>query len=1054
MYKEEWKKKWNMSYKIVQWNMNHCWGAHYLLQQFMVEENIAIAAIMEPVCVPNDSNWVCSKDRKTAIFWRPKCLKTQCKLLIQEEEFIAISFYDVVIIACYLSPKYKVEEVVKVLDKMEAEMEKIGGRNLILCGDFNAHSRLWGARITSCKGGKLERWAESNNLILINDGKTPTCVRPQGESVIDLTWVSACMMERVIEWKVEEEKVSLSDHSYITFRVVNTRENRNETGIRKKNKYPRWKIKAMNEEVYKEAIEWKCETYKMTEDIREKENGAEWLQEIVTEAADLSTPRVKGIPNKKKVHWWNEDIAQKRKQCIRSRRKWTKARRGRNKKRNVNPDEEAESLERLEKEYRERKKELVKEIIKAKEESWKTLIKEIDGDPWGIPYKLVMNRLRNNTLGLNETLEEEKLNRLICKLFPREMRKEEKEKEITIRDWKEEWNISVVEVHEVLRKKVVKNTAPGPDGLVQKMWKRMPEKLLEIIAEIFTRYMKKGEFPERWKRAKLVLIPKEGKFDQELPKARPICLINDIGKGFERILVNRILKWLEDKEGLIGRNQFGFRKNKSTIDALMKVKETVEEVIKEGRVIIAISLDVENAFNSIPWGKIRLMLRRKRFPRYLRRILHSYFTERRIEYITKEGTVKMMEVEKGVPQGSVLGPLLWILVYDKVLKTSKEEGCEIVGYADDTIILSEADTYDEAKTKACIQTDRVIKEIRQLGLQVAIEKTEAVVFYGKKGKRPPKEDRIQIDREQITIGRKMKYLGVILDSNLKFEEHFRYLEGKIAKIKRALGKLMPNLRGPQENKRKLYSNIIQSVVMYGVPIWGDSFIKNTTIQRPLMRTQKYMATRIIAGYKTISYEIATLLARTPPWVLVVEKYKGIYLKRREAKREDRWDRKEKEKIRQEEEEKLNRKWKRRIRRDDLPGIQLRKAIDSCFTEWINRNEGGINYHLTQILTGHGCFNAYLHRIQKLESGICTNCEGEGKIDTVEHTLEECEAWTRQREELKEVLKCRINLKNIMEALCKGKEKWDAVNKFAQEVMREKEENEREEKRRKANANAR
>jgi len=89
----------------------------------------------------------------------------------------------------------------------------------------------------------------------------------------------------------------------------------------------------------------------------------------------------------------------------------------------------------------------------------------------------------------------------------------------------------------------------------------------------------------------------------------------------------------------------------------------------------------------------------------------------------------------------------------KVLKVKKEKGCEVIGYADDTIITSVASTYEEAKVRACMQADRTIHEIREIRLKVAIEKTEAIAFPGKKGKRPPKEDYIIMDREKIKIRR-------------------------------------------------------------------------------------------------------------------------------------------------------------------------------------------------------------------------------------------------------------------------------------------------------------
>lgn len=95
------------------------------------------------------------------------------------------------------------------------------------------------------------------------------------------------------------------------------------------------------------------------------------------------------------------------------------------------------------------------------------------------------------------------------------------------------------------------------------------------------------------------------------------------------------------------------------------------------------------------------MLTRERVPAYLIRILNSYFEDRFVEYNRKDGSLARTEVQKGVPQGSVLGPLIWIMVYDKVLKVRKEMGCGVIRYADDTIITSTASTYEEAKLRAC-----------------------------------------------------------------------------------------------------------------------------------------------------------------------------------------------------------------------------------------------------------------------------------------------------------------------------------------------------------------
>lgn len=218
------------------------------------------------------------------------------------------------------------------------------------------------------------------------------------------------MMASVKDWKVEEEKMTLSDYNYITFKVFENQDRR-EISKRKGNPYPSWKIKKMDEDMFVEAMEWKVGTYKGIEELKEEENGSEWLQSVVMEAADLAMPRVKKLLDKKQVHWWNEDIAQKKKQCIESRRRWTRARRACKRKNGELMIGETDKLEKI---YREKKKELVEKIYKAKVNSWKSLIKEIDDDPWGILYKLVMNRLRCANPRLTELLEIDKVNRLVC----------------------------------------------------------------------------------------------------------------------------------------------------------------------------------------------------------------------------------------------------------------------------------------------------------------------------------------------------------------------------------------------------------------------------------------------------------------------------------------------------------------------------------------------------------------------------------------------------------------------------------------------------------------
>lgn len=182
--------------------------------------------------------------------------------------------------------------------------------------------------------------------------------------------------------------------------------------------------------------------------------------------------------------------------------------------------------------------------------------------------------------------------------------------------------------------------------------------MLHCLAGCFTTCMKHGIFPSRWKIADLVLIPKGESTPGELPKVRPICLLDEVGKTFERLIASRLLEFMNGSPlADCAELQFGFRKMRSTIDALQFVRKTVGEAVAGGRFVAAISLDIKNAFNSMPWSAIRRAIQRKGFPAYLTRIISAYLSDRWICFPIRNGPQRR-RVCRGVPQGSVLGPLL------------------------------------------------------------------------------------------------------------------------------------------------------------------------------------------------------------------------------------------------------------------------------------------------------------------------------------------------------------------------------------------------------------
>lgn len=483
--------------------------------------------------------------------------------------------------------------------------------------------------------------------------------------------------------------------------------------------------------------------------------------------------------------------------------------------------------------------------------------------------------------------------------------------------------------------------------------------------------------------------------------------------------------------------QYGFRKNTSTCDALFYVQNFVEEAIDDKDFVVGISLDINNAFNSIKWSEIKKALREKGFPPYLRKIISSYFSERYVKYPTNDGTSTKRSVTTGVPQGSVLGPILWNITYDWVLRTPLERDSTIVGYVDDTLLLTRAHNREDAINSAKLLLSKTLNRIKRLGLSVNESKTNIIVFH-RKQRTPNAMDCIQIGNEEVQISDSMKYLGVYLDCRWKFDFHIGYIEEKTQKIIRALSRILPNLRGPGENKRKLYAHTIASVVNYGAPIWSNALL-NRKLNGKILRIQRQIAIRTIAGYKTISADAALLVARISPAVLHAAYYRRVYVRIQDLKIGE-WSKKKEREIKADEKILLHRQWKTYSQREEAAGKRTCEAIAPNFQNWIDRRHGFMTFRTTQLVTGHGCFYSYLFRIGKVDTPQCPLCDLEP--DTAEHTIQVCPYWTDERQLLQEKLGINLDLSRIINQICTSAENWDAFSKFAEDVLIRKEEDER------------
>lgn len=291
---------------------------------------------------------------------------------------------------------------------------------------------------------------------------------------------------------------------------------------------------------------------------------------------------------------------------------------------------------------------------------------------------------------------------------------------------------------------------------------------------------------------------------------------------------------------------------------------------------------------------------------------------------------------------------------------------------------------------------------------------------------------VRVNREYIRTTESMKYLGVILDSRLNYNEHFSYIGEKMAKVSRALSRLIPNVKGPSEAKRRLYATVLGSVALYGAPVWYQALLASAKGKRILRAAQKTVVIRVCSAYRTISFEAAVLLARTVPYELAAAERGRIYERIADGKR--RGLQVDTEDIAQQERETTMRQWCTRIEDNSLPGKWTRNAIRPNMASWLLRKWGSIDFYTTQLLSDHGGFAVYLNRIERMEGTACFCCDRRVN-DDARHTLFECPAWEVQRVAMTDETGPVTELADVVRAITESQEAWLAFSRFAASVLR-------------------
>ncbi|KAI4472913.1 hypothetical protein M0804_015559 [Polistes exclamans] len=329
-----------------------------------------------------------------------------------------------------------------------------------------------------------------------------------------------------------------------------------------------------------------------------------WVNGTLLISSDMSMPRVRMCANKSRAApWWSRENALLRGAATMARRRYLRVRRG------GDPVRIRECLETR----REKKRDLACAIRRAKASAWKNYIATIEDDPWGRPYRMVMGKLGARGAPLTEALDPLVLERIVATLFPEGGRLVAPN---VLVEEAEEIIVTIGEVRKAARR-INLGRAPGPDGIPGLVVKSAATYCGRGLAECFTVLLRNGVFLQAWKRARLVLIKKKQDGDGSAPSTyRPICLLDEVGKLFERVVVSRVSEFL-DNGNVLSPWQHGFRVGHSTLGAIEEVKGYIQECASDGRVGVLTLLDISNAFNSLPYETVIESMVGSGFPTYI-----------------------------------------------------------------------------------------------------------------------------------------------------------------------------------------------------------------------------------------------------------------------------------------------------------------------------------------------------------------------------------------------------------------------------------------------------
>lgn len=652
---------------------------------------------------------------------------------------------DLTLSAVYCPPRF-------ILSEAEfLNFFKTLGDKFIAAGDYNAKHKFWGSRTSNPKGKQLYKVIinKQNNLDIESPGK-PTYWPADPKKIPDLIDFAVTKNIRRDFISVDAINELSSDHSPVLFRLFHEP---------KTIEIPQSLTTTQTNWLrYKKYISTHIHTNYEIESIGDINDAVTILTNMLITAAVNSTPLKEG-GNEVREYISNQEIEALVMDKRRLQREWQ---------RNRSPAAKSrlkEAIKKLNAALNKEKNDLRFQFISNLSPNGSKKLSLWKASKSLKTPTVLENPLRDNNGEWARSDEQKAMvfaRHLSLVFQPNEASINSSLPIQTINSHSTDSVVTPSDVSSVIKYKLACKKSPGHDRITPIMLKNLPSSAVQFISNLFNAIINIGFYPSAWKKSIIIMIPKSGKNPTLASSYRPISLLPCLSKLFEKVILLKLTPYLEEYR-LIPHHQFGFRDKHGTIEQVNRITNEIRTAFERREYCSCIFLDVAQAFDKV-WHEGLLFKIKCFLPSNLHAVLESYMSNRVFRVKYKSFTTIDFPILAGVPQGSVLGPFLYVL-YTSDIPTGNRVITST--FADDTAILSRNKDILVAVSQLEQQLRHIEDWLAQWRIKVNEEKCRHVTFTLNRSPSPS----ISLHGVQVPQANDASYLGINLDKRLTWRKH-------------------------------------------------------------------------------------------------------------------------------------------------------------------------------------------------------------------------------------------------------------------------------------------